>query len=368
MGRDRIVDSLMLRGARGVGDRGFRCLVDALGSPGAVLHAGPDVLHECCGATPGLVAAIDACRDLESRAQAAVERAEAAGCSIVAYGQGAYPARLAAVADPPAVLYLAGDATCLTAPAVAVVGSRRASSHGMRFARHLAAQLAEAGFTVVSGLAQGIDAAAHRGALDAPAGSTVAVFGCGLDRVYPPSHVSLANAVRERGAWVSEFPMGADPGRHHFPRRNRVISGLSLGVVVVEASERSGSLITAGCALEQGREVFAVPGLPGSFNSQGAHRLLRDGARLVESAADVLEELGAAAAATACDRRGVPRAEPSAELQPLWQTLEDAPRHMDELAAAAGVGAGQASAGLMELVLGGYAEQWPGNRFSRLRS
>ncbi|MDF1551713.1 MAG: DNA-processing protein DprA [Deferrisomatales bacterium] len=365
MGRNRVVDSLVLRGARGVGDRAFRCLVDAFGSPGAALDADAVALEKNCGATPALVAALAACRDLEERARGALVRVEAAGFTAVAYGQEGYPERLAAIPDPPSVLYLAGDSSCLAAPAVAVVGSRKASTHGVRFARRLAADLAAAGFTVVSGLAQGIDAAAHRGALDVPGGRTVAVFGCGLDVIYPPRHAELSVAVRNSGAWVSEFPLGAAPGRHHFPRRNRVISGLTQGVVVVEASDRSGSLITASCALEQGREVFAVPGLPGSFNAQGAHRLLRDGARLVDSAADVLEELGAAPAGAAAGTVADARPEPPAELRPLWKVLEDAPLHIDELAAAAGVSAAEASAALMELVLGGYAEQWAGGRFVR---
>ena len=363
MGRCQVVDSLVLRGARGVGDRGFRCLVDAFGSPGAALDADAVALEERCAATSTLVASIAACRDLEERARAALARAEAAGFTVLAYGQTGYPERLAAIPDPPSVLYLAGDVACLAAPAVAVVGSRKASTHGVRFARQLAAQLATAGFTVVSGLAQGIDAAAHRGALDIPEGRTAAVFGCGIDVIYPPRHAELAAAVRDRGVWVSEFPLGAEPGRHHFPRRNRVISGLTQGVVVVEASDRSGSLITASCALEQGREVFAVPGLPGSFNAQGAHRLLRDGARLVDSVADVIEELGAT---TALGGAAAVRPEPAAELQPLWRVLEDMPLHIDELAASAGMSAAEASAALMELVLGGYAEQWSGNRFARL--
>ncbi len=368
MGRNWVVDSLVLRGARGVGDRAFRCLVDAFGSPGAALVADAAALVERCAATHTLVAAITACRHLEGRARAALARAEAAGFNLLAYGQAGYPERLAAIPDPPSVLYLAGDCDCLIAPAVAVVGSRKASTHGVRFARRLAAELAAAGFTVVSGLAQGIDAAAHRGALDVPGGRTVAVFGCGLDVIYPPRHAELAVAVRSSGAWVSEFPLGAAPGRHHFPRRNRVISGLTQGVVVVEASDRSGSLITASCALEQGREVFAVPGLPGSFNAQGAHRLLRDGARLVDSAADVLEELGATAAVAAPGNAAPARPEPPAELQPLWQVLEAAPLHIDELAAAAGMNASEASAALMELVLSGYAEQWAGHRFVRTGS
>jgi DNA processing protein len=365
MERSRVVDSLVLRGARGVGDRAFRRLVDAFGSPGAVLGADAASLIERCEATPELVASIAECQELTARARAAVTRAEAAGFSLVAYGAPGYPRRLAEIPDPPSVLYLAGDPARLEAPAVAVVGSRRASTHGVRFARRLAAQLAEAGFTVVSGLAQGIDAASHRGALDVE-GCTVAVFGSGLDVIYPPRHAELAEAVRCKGAWVSEFPMGTAPGKHHFPRRNRVISGLSQGVVVVEASDRSGSLITAACALDQGREVFAVPGLPGSFNAQGAHRLLRDGARLVEGAADVIGELGAQAAPAASGRASAAPLEPPPGLRPVWRALEDAPLHIDEIAAIAGLGPSEVAAALMELVLSGHAEESAGKCYARL--
>jgi len=217
---------------------------------------------------------------------------------------------------------------------------------------------------VVSGLAQGIDAAAHEGALEG-GGRTLAVFGAGLDVIYPGWNANLARAVREGGAWLSELPLGSEPRAHHFPRRNRIISGLCRGVVVVEAAERSGSLITAKCALEQGREVFAVPGLPGSYNARGTHGLLREGAVLAESARDVLAEL----------LPGEPTGQaPEAEEPPppppghrgLWEALEDGPLHIDALAARAGVGAAQAAVGLMELSLGGWAQEWPGKRYSRI--
>jgi DNA processing protein len=363
--RNRVVDSLVLRSARGVGDRGFRLLVDACGSPGAVLDADAETLAERCSATPALAAAIAACRQSAADAHSAVARVHTAGFRLLAYGDAGYPERLAAIPDPPSVLYLAGDPSALTGRAVAVVGSRRASTHGMRFARQLAGQLAASGYTVVSGLAQGIDAAAHRGALDSE-GRTTAVFGCGLDVIYPSRHRELAAAVRGSGAWVSEFPLGAEPGRHHFPRRNRVISGLSQGVVVVEASEKSGSLITASCALEQGRDVFAVPGLPGSYNAQGAHRLLREGARLAESAADVIEELEGMGGPVGPALAKAPVVEPPPGLRPVWQALEAAPLHIDELAAAAGVDAAEAAAALMELVLTGHAEESAGKRYARL--
>jgi DNA processing protein len=202
----------------------------------------------------------------------------------------AYPALLARIADPPPRLWLRGNPRALVAPCVALIGSRAASSYGLQVAERLAADLARAGVTVVSGLARGVDSAAHRGALTT--GRTVAVLGSGVDVIYPPEHAELAERIlRREGALLSELPPGTPPRRGHFPRRNRLISGLSLAVVVIEASTRSGSLQTARFALEQGREVLAVPGTILGDRFRGSHALLRDGAKLVESASDILEEL-----------------------------------------------------------------------------
>jgi DNA processing protein len=201
-----------------------------------------------------------------------------------------YPALLARIADPPRRLWLRGDPSALAMPCVAIVGSRAASPYGLRVAEQLAADLARVGITVVSGLARGVDSAAHHGALTA--GRTVAMLGCGVDVIYPPEHEALAQRILEaHGALVSELPPGTPPRRGNFPRRNRLISGVSLAVVVVEASIRSGSLQTARFALDQGREVLAVPGPVVGERFRGSHGLLRDGAKLVESASDILEEL-----------------------------------------------------------------------------
>jgi DNA processing protein len=279
-------------------------------------------------------------------------------------GEG-YPKLLAEIPDPPAVLYTAGEIDSSDELAVAVVGSRKASTHGLRFAARLAQDLAAAGVTVVSGLAQGIDAAAHRGALEV-GGRTLAVFGAGLDVIYPGWNAPLASDVRANGAWLSEFCLGSEPLAHHFPQRNRVISGLSLGVVVVEAAERSGSLITAETALEQGRDVFAVPGLPGSFNARGTHSLLRCGAKLVETAADILEELPARG--RSCQLQGhesatAPRL--PVELEGVWRALEDVPLHIDDVGVRSGLSATRVAVALMELCLLGGAEEWPGKRYTR---
>ena len=228
-----------------------------------------------------------------SGVDADLARLAALGASVVGAADPEMPPRLRAIPDCPAVLFVRGPSAVLSAPQIAVVGSRRATRAGARIAYRLAGELAGRGLVVTSGLAQGIDAEAHRGALDA-GGRTIAVLGSSLDRIYPASHRPLADRIAGQGALVSEFPFGTSPVRWNFPWRNRIISGLSLGVLVVEAAERSGSLITARLGADQGREVFAVPGSILNPLAAGCHRLLRDGAKLVERAEDVIEELPAA--------------------------------------------------------------------------
>jgi len=217
-------------------------------------------------------------------------RLERLGIAVIGVTEAAYPARLRAIPDPPCALFVKGALLSDDARAIAIVGSRRASPYGRHVAAELAAGLAGRGFTVVSGMALGADAAAHEGCLRA-GGRTLAVLGAGVDVIYPPEHTALYARIAAAGAIISEFSPGTPPSRHSFPQRNRVISGLALGVVVVEAPENSGALITAEHAMEQGREVFAVPGSVNSAQSRGTHRLLRDGAKLVESVDDILEEL-----------------------------------------------------------------------------
>ena len=238
----------------------------------------------------------DACRDQAARF---LEKARADGLTPLAWDDPIFPPQLTAIHDPPAVLWLRGDRAVLERPAVAIVGSRKASPYAVTVTEQLAGDLSRHGITVVSGLARGVDAAAHRGAITGP-GSTVAVVGSGVDVIYPSEHAALAERIADEagGAVVSELPPGALPLRHHFPRRNRLISGLSHGVVVVEAAARSGSLITARCAAEQGRDVMAVPGNVLSGRSRGSHALIRDGARIIETADDILEELRIPSAAS----------------------------------------------------------------------
>ncbi|MCQ9208506.1 MAG: DNA-processing protein DprA [Omnitrophica bacterium] len=201
-----------------------------------------------------------------------------------------YPANLKHIYDPPATVYLKGELILEDNIAIAIVGSRRATPYGLKNAKSLAFELAARGITVVSGLARGIDSAAHRGALEAK-GRTIAVLGSGLNVIYPHENERLAEEIAKSGAVISEFQQDVGPQRYHFPRRNRIISGLSLGVVVVEAAQKSGALITANCALEQGREVFALPGKIDSWTSRGTHDLIKQGAKLVESIEDIIEEL-----------------------------------------------------------------------------
>jgi len=227
---------------------------------------------------------------------AAVERdlawLDAPAHHLLVFTDAAYPRLLSEIPDPPPALFVRGDPACLRQPQIAIVGSRNPTASGRETARDFAQYLAETGLAITSGLALGVDAAAHQGALAAANGSTVAVTGTGPDRVYPASHRGLADAIAERGALVSEFAPGMPPLPANFPRRNRILSGLSLGTLVVEAAVRSGSLISARFALEQGREVFAIPGSIHNPLARGCHRLIRDGAKLVETADDILEELG----------------------------------------------------------------------------
>jgi DNA processing protein len=291
------------------------------------------------------------------RAETERDRAEARGLRVVGSEEPEYPSWLARTHDPPLVLFVAGTlAEGEGEGAVAVVGSRTASPLGLAFARALSRDLAESGVTVVSGLARGVDAAAHRGALEA-GGRTVAVLGSGLGRVYPRENQELAGRIADdRGAVVSEFPLDAAPWKGNFPRRNRVIAGWGRAVVVVEAGERSGALITARCALEEGRDVMAVPGHPTWPGSAGTNALLRDGALVVRHAGDVLEEIGLAARATA---------EKETEDDVLAALRRDAPSSVDEIASRCGRGLPDLLSRLGELELAQRVRRLPGPLFVR---
>jgi len=270
-----------------------------------------------------------------------------------------YPTALAAIDDPPETLWIRGRADALQAACVAIVGSRVASPYALEVARQLGADLARRGITVISGMARGVDSAAHRGALDG-GGATIAVFGCGVDVIYPREHAGLAEEICEKGALVSELPPGTLPLKYHFPNRNRIISGLSLAVVIVEAADKSGSLITANCALRQGRDVLAVPGNILGGRNCGAHRLLRDGAKLVESANDIIEELNFGIGQK--ESKGL---KPASQDPVLRCMTEGEPYDLDELADRCGLDRARLFPRLLELELAGALLRVTGGRFVR---
>lgn len=273
----------------GVGPRISQTLLDWFGAPEAILAATRSQLEQVSGVGPKLS------RKIVEAGEIDIDRELSLcldfGVDVLTLDDERYPHLLTEIPDPPSILFLRGDLLPADALSVAIVGTRHASSYGLAQAERFGFELAKAGFTVVSGLARGIDGAAHRGALRA-GGRTVAYLASGLRSIYPPEHETLADEVAEQGALLSESPPLAKPLSGAFPQRNRLITGMSLGVIVVEAATRSGALISARCAMEQGREVFAIPGRIDNANARGCHRLLKDGAKLVESIDDVLDELG----------------------------------------------------------------------------
>jgi DNA processing protein len=347
---------LALRMVRGIGPVVYQSLLGAFATPAAVFEAGLDKL-ECAGVRADLARAIRAFDEWRA-VDAQLERMARAGAVLVTWNDHAYPALLRQIHDPPPFLFLRGTVHPADALAVAVVGSRNVSGYGLRMARELTQGLVRHGITVVSGLARGTDAAAHWAALRA-GGRTIAVLGSGVDVVYPGEHVALARSVLMQGAVVSELPMGTQPDAENFPARNRIISGLALGTVVVEAAEKSGSLISALLAVEQGREVFAVPG-PVGERSRGTHRLIRQGAKLTESVDDILEEI-----APQLLRRSASAA-PSLrpEEDTLVKLLSGESLHIDEIVARCGFPASLALQTLLELELRGLVQQLPGKCFA----
>ena len=350
--------------------RGRRAIASWLSDPhgAARLGTGPDATLSAVAA--GIAPQLATSRRLaaaRTRAQAALAAAKAGGIAAVPWSDRRYPALLAAIPDPPPVLWFRGDWTALDGPAVAVVGSRAGTAYACEVSRSLGADLASRGVTVVSGLARGVDSAAHRGVLAAD-GRTLAVLGSGVDVVYPPEHADLAGEIVRRGLLVSELPPGTTPRPAFFPMRNRLISGLSRAVVVVEASDRSGSLITARMALEQGRDVMAVPGNVLSGRNRGAHALLRDGARIVETADDIVEELGLEGAAfrgtaAAASPGGGPSPEPPDSILRHMDAGEV--YEIDDLAARSGLDSAALLAGLTDLELQGRVVRAGAGRFAR---
>jgi len=345
---------LKLSLVQGLGGQSLRRLLAAFGLPQQVLAAGRGALERIVSAEiAGRIRS-----DLDAPAvDAAMEWAAEDGHAVLTLADSDYPQALLATPDPPALLYLHGRCELLARPGLAVVGSRNATPQGISNAEQFARAFSAAGLTIVSGLALGIDAAAHRGGLE-EAGSTIAVFGTGADILYPQRNRALGERIAREGLIVSEFPLGTPPYGGNFPRRNRVISGLARGCLVVEATLASGSLITARLAAEQGREVFALPGSIHSPHAKGCHALIKQGAKLVESAQDLLQELGMNGLAT-------PPAATAPAVSGFLAHLGYDPCDIDTLCARSGLTADAVSAMLLQLELEGKVAGLPGGLYQR---
>jgi len=341
-----------------IGPAKVRALLDRFGDLETAWHAGRDALRQA-GLDRRAVHNLISLRtqiDLDAE----MTRLDRHNVTALTWQDDAYPALLKQIYAPPHVLYVRGELCPQDEWAVAIVGTRRATIYGKQVARALAQDLARNGITVISGLARGIDAAAHQAALDA-GGRTIAVMACGLDRVYPPEHRKLAQAIIQNGALISDYPLGTPPEGGNFPPRNRIISGMSLGVIVVEAGRRSGALITVDFALEQGREVFAVPGNIYNRSSIGCNRLIQDGAKMVLAVQDVLEELNLTMIEHQSEARAaLPADETEAK---LLQLVSDAPVHVDEICRQCDLPIQQVSSTLAMMELKGMVRQIGGMHY-----
>ncbi|MDL2357596.1 MAG: DNA-processing protein DprA [Pseudomonadota bacterium] len=368
---------IRLQHTAGVGRGTLRRLIAQFGTPEAIFDAGYAALAALVPAALARALSEAAPAELARQVALTMDWLAEPGNFLLTEADPAYPAPLAQIADAPPLLYLKGRPALLAAPMLAIVGSRNASLQGLANAEVFAQALSCAGLTIVSGLALGIDAAAHLGALGGP-GATVAVIGTGADSVYPSRNHALAHRIAEEGCIVSEYPLGTPPLPHNFPRRNRIISGLAAGVLVIEAAAQSGSLITARLAADQGRDVFAIPGSIHSALAKGCHALIKEGAKLVESAADVLGELrlsplvamasmasmttpGNASARAPAGAVGA-----SAPACALLAAMGHAPHDADTLAPLCAGAPGQLGLLLLELELSGQVERLPGGLFQRM--
>lgn len=362
------LDWMRLSFIPGLGVSGYWRLIEHFKTPAAVLGATEKELAQVAGIQKRQVAGLLGNTDTTKRAEKELERLSAVGGVVLSYEDENYPPLLKQLIDPPPVLYVIGNKELLLGPAVAMVGSRAATAYGRRIASRLAADLAARSVTVISGLALGIDAESHRGAITEK-GSTVGVLGCGLDVVYPKQNRSLYKQLGKEGALVTEYPLGTRPEGFRFPARNRIIAGLSRGVVVVEAAKKSGSLITAQIALDIGREVFAVPGQVDSFKSEGAHWLLQQGAKLVQRVDDIVEELALPASYKTYEKSGVEK-ENNFDLDPdalaLLNHIEPYAQMREELIEKSGFFPARVSELLLFLELEGLIEMLPGDKLRKL--
>lgn len=351
-----------LKAVAGVGNVTFRRLLERFDSPQAALSASPSELAVVRGVTPSVIDAIGS-GSWQGFAEAECRRFRSSGARLILFTSADYPKSLFEIPDPPPILYVRGELHSRE-PAIAVVGSRRGTSYGLLTTGRLAEGLARHGVAVISGLARGVDTAAHKGALTA-GGRTIGVLGCGIDKVYPPENRKLFDEMAEKGAIVSEFPLGTLPLAENFPRRNRIISGLSRGVLVVEAAENSGSLITAQYALEHGRDVFAVPGNITYASCKGTNRLIKQGAKLVDCVEDILEELPGhephGGDTPVGERRTFALTPKEAA---IYELLARAPLHIDDIISQTELTAGEVSSMLLHLELKGAITPLPGMHYA----
>ena len=361
-----ISDWIALSAANGVGPALFRRILERFDTPSVALSATVEELLSVRGMTAAAAKAIKG-PDCRKFADAESKRLEQTGVKLVTFLEPEYPRRLFEIGSPPPLLYLKGIVPPWE-PAVAVVGSRRATREGVKAAEKLSSELSAAGVLVVSGLARGIDTAAHRGAL-AGSGRTVAVLGSGVDIPYPSENRKLAEQISESGCIISEFPLGTQPLADHFPRRNRIISGIARGVLVVEAAEKSGSLITARYALEQGRDVMAVPGPISSLSNRGSNRLIKEGAALVDSLEDILLATGIINQQQQLSfdepvRKPVHPVQITPREAALFELVARGPLHIDEITEALELTSGEVSAMVLGLELKGILVKLPGSFYS----
>lgn len=347
---------LALNFVPGIGRVNYLNLIRSLGGPKEVFRASKREILSVDGMGQKTV---DSIKDFKEwpRVEKEMRMIEKFGVNIVTFLSPSYPERLKEITDPPPLLYIRGTLRDSDRVAVAIIGSRRASDWGLRMTRDLAEEMVRHGIAVVSGMARGADSASHRGAIKG-GGRTLAVLGCGVDRVYPPENKGLMEKIIEYGAVISELPIGTLPEGVNFPARNRIISGLSLGVVIVEAQINSGSLITARLALEQGREVFAVPGNVLDRRSRGTNKLIKEGAKLVESARDIIEEILPQVAPKEPVQK---RMDFSPDESTVFRLLENGPTHIDTIIKQTGLNPGVLSNVLLSMELSGIIEQLPGN-------
>jgi DNA processing protein len=349
----------------GVGGIFIKRLLDRFGTPEAVFQAPLDELLQIEGLGEKVAREIQR-GPVDKKVEKELYLLKGAGGKIMTIKDASYPKRLKEIYDPPPVLYVRGELREEDELAVAIVGSRKTTPYGKWMTEKMGQELARHGITIVSGMARGIDSHAHWGALSG-GGRTIAVLGSGVDVVYPPENRNLYERIIDQGAVLSEFPMSSPPEGGHFPKRNRIISGLSLGVVVVQAGMESGSLITANYALEQGREVFAVPGNVGSDSSRGTHQLIKDGAKLVESSEDILEEVLPQWRKERETPQDVERPvlDLTEEEKVLYEQLGETPLHIDVLIRESQFDPGKVSSLLLNLELKGLISQWPGKCFTK---